>query len=50
MWTWHVHTLGFCEGLVVAAFELDWRTLLSPGDHCARPRHLLLTLVGKKPG
>lgn len=50
MWTRHVHTLGFCEWLVVAAFLMGWRILLWPGDHWARPVHLLVTLVGNKPG
>lgn len=50
MWIWHVHTLGFCEWLVVAAFVIDWRTLLSPGGHWAKPEHCLGTLVGNKPG
>lgn len=50
MWTRHVHTLGFCEWLVVAAFLMGWRILLWPGDHWARPEHLLVPLVGNKPG
>lgn len=50
MWTRHVHTLGFCEWLVVAAFLMGWRILLWPGDDWARPVHLLVTLVGNKPG